>query len=65
MTTGKRYVVYAAVLTAILATGCAEPQAEPELSLPQEFLQADYPPQEPVQAQIVRRDYRLREGDSL
>jgi len=65
MTAGKRPVVCAAILVGILAAGCQQEQARPELGLPQEFLQADYPPQEPVQAEVVRRDYRLREGDSL
>ncbi len=65
MTAGERHIVYAAVLAAIVATGCQEQQAGPAVGLPQEFLQADYPPQEAPQAQIVRRDYRLREGDSL
>jgi len=65
VTAGKQYLVYAPVLAVIFVAGCQQEQAQPAPPLPQEFLQADYPPQEPVQAEIVRRDYRLREGDSL
>jgi len=58
----------AAVLAATLACGCnsrkARPQAD-EPRLPPEFSRKRYAAQEPPVAHIVRRDYRLREGDLL
>ena len=54
------------VATAFLA-GCQE-QSEPvaaEPKYPQEFLQEQTAPQEVPVAHIIRRDYRLREGDFL
>jgi len=55
-----------AVVVAAIVAGCqsAPPQAV-ETKAPQEFLQTHYPPQEPPVCHILRRDYRLREGDSL
>ncbi len=54
------------VAVATMAAGCqhAPPKAV-EAKIPQEFLQTHYAPQEPPVSHIIRRDYRLREGDSL
>jgi polysaccharide export outer membrane protein len=51
--------------TLALLAGCAEPPAEPAAALPESFLKENHPPQEVPEAKIVRRDYRLRSGDSL
>lgn len=64
---------WAAVLlaAAALAGGCepqaaVEPEPEPiEARYPREFLQEQWEPQEVPVAHIVRRDYRIREGDFL
>jgi len=52
----------------LLLPGCEESKKE-DLSatggLPPEFLRKDWPPQEVPVAHIIRRDYRLREGDSV
>ncbi len=57
-----------ALVAALGVTGCG-PQEEQEIvvdpPLPQEFLQKSWAPQEPPVSQIIRRDYRLREGDYL
>jgi polysaccharide export outer membrane protein len=53
------------VLTAV---GCDEKTPagkQEELTFPQEFLQKKWEPQEVPVSHIVRRDYRLREGDFL
>lgn len=51
--------------TLVLLAGCAEPPSEPAATLPESFLKENHPPQEVPEAKIVRRDYRLRSGDSL
>jgi len=56
----------AGCLAAALLAGCqAEPKEIPPAEFPQEFLQKHWEPQEVPVAHIVRRDYRLREGDEL
>jgi polysaccharide export outer membrane protein len=59
-----RRLLALAALTAA-AAGCQAPPPAAETKTPQEFLQKHYPPQEPPVCHIIRRDYRLREGDSL
>jgi len=60
-----------ATVVGLILPGCAccfpqpEEEAVAEPQLPQEFLQPEWPPQEPPVAKITRRDYRLREGDYL
>jgi len=52
----------------LAAFGCepeTAPQPQDQPALPQEFLQVSWEPQEVPVAHIVRRDYRLREGDFL
>jgi polysaccharide export outer membrane protein len=48
-------------------TGCAEPPAKNDqvAGMPADFLRSDWGEQEVPVAHILRRDYRLREGDSL
>lgn len=49
-------------------TGCADcrrAETDQVAGMPAEFLRTDWDPQKVPVAQIVRRDYRLREGDSL
>lgn len=52
-----------------MAIGCdnrpRQEEAEPVITMPHEFLKRKWEPQEVPAAHIVRRDYRLREGDSL
>jgi polysaccharide export outer membrane protein len=57
----------AAAAAACVAVGCEAEQAQPapESTFPQEFLQAHVEPQELPVAHVIRRDYRLREGDFL
>ena len=50
---------------ALAIAGCQEAGQEPKAELPQEFLQPQWEPQEVPVAHIIRRDYRLREGDQL
>jgi len=54
---------------AVVATqiGCAPaPPAQPGMgTMPEEFLRSDWPSQQIPVAHIIRRDYRIREGDSL
>jgi polysaccharide export outer membrane protein len=52
-------------LAAAAVVGCQAPPQATETATPQEFLQNHYPPQEPPVCHVLRRDYRLREGDSL
>lgn len=62
----------AVVLLIVAVTGCQE-QSKPSSAtqpagvadMPREFLQADWPAQEVPVAHIIRRDYRMREGDQL
>lgn len=58
------WVMVAIVLVA--AVGC-EPASEPETGpvIPPEMLRQTWPTSETPVAHIVRRDYRIREGDSL
>ncbi len=51
------------VLMVIPATGCQKERIEPQF--PQEMLQTHWDPQEVPVAHVVRRDYRLREGDQV
>ena len=53
-----------AAATALLAGGCGSKPA-PQPTLPQEFYQPAKAVQEVPVAHILRRDYRLREGDQL
>ncbi len=57
------------VVAAIALTvpgGCKPPPPTSALgTMPAEFLRDNWPPQQIPVAQIVRRDYRIREGDSL
>lgn len=57
------------VATALIAAGCQENENELKAAqpskLPYEFLRKDWGTQETPVAHIIRRDYRLREGDSL
>jgi len=55
--------VFVAAAAAALC-GC-QPEGEPQPEFPQEFLQDEQVTQEVPVAHIVRRDYHLREGDSL
>lgn len=48
----------------VLAASCSEPAKGPK-PLPQEFIQKDTSPQETPEAHVMRRDYRLVEGDTL
>ncbi|HUS48293.1 MAG TPA: polysaccharide biosynthesis/export family protein [Phycisphaerae bacterium] len=69
--TGKSSITLTLALlaaVAVVAVGCDEkPPAEKckEATLPQEFLQKSWEPQELPVAHVLRRDYRLREGDFL
>jgi len=61
-------VLLAATAAGGLLSGCGpddELQAQSEPTMPQEFLQSQWEPQEVPVAKIIRRDYRLREGDFL
>jgi len=61
-------VLLAATAAGWLLSGCGpddELQAQIEPTMPQEFLQSQWEPQEVPVAKIIRRDYRLREGDFL
>jgi polysaccharide export outer membrane protein len=54
-------------VTAVLAVGCEPPpgqEAEPP-QIPREMMQEHWAPQETPVAHIVRRGYRIREGDVL
>jgi len=64
MNTHHRWSTWASLAVAAIA-GCQAPPPAGETKIPQEFLQKHYPPQEPPVYHIIRRDYRLREGDSL
>lgn len=59
---GRKILLGAAVL--LLLEGCA-PQAPPPPTMPPEFYQPPPTTQETPVAHILRRDYRLREGDQL
>jgi len=61
-------VTYVGILTALgCAAGCgpAEAPGPAESAVPQEFLKSRWLPQEIPDARLVRRDYRLRAGDTL
>ena len=61
-----RHVNIAVGLAVVLASaGCEPKQIETPPVLPEPFLREDWSAQEVPVAHIVRRDYRLREGDSL
>ncbi len=64
--TGKRVIVLGVVFAAVWLAGCEnkEPKVQ-EPQFPQVFLQEQLDAQEVPVARIVRRDYRIREGDSL
>ncbi len=64
--TGKRVIALGIVLAAAWIAGCEkeEPKVQ-EPQFPQVFLQEQADAQEVPVARIVRRDYRIREGDSL
>jgi polysaccharide export outer membrane protein len=65
--TVHRVMILAATAAALWAlAGCAPPPAEEKVgTMPTDFLRSDWGTQEIPVAHIVRRDYRLREGDSL
>lgn len=59
-------MVLVVVAAMLVLTGCEpEPVAEISPRLPNEFLQDQWTPQETPVAHVVRRDYRMREGDYL
>jgi len=65
-----RWIVCLGIAAGVLAAaGCdcrpGREETEPVITMPQEFLKKKWQPQEVPAAHIVRRDYRLREGDSL
>ena len=61
-----RHMTIALGLVAVLAlAGCLPKRAEAPAPLPQKFLQENWSAQEVPVAHLVRRDYRLREGDKL
>ena len=47
------------------AIGCKQQPEAPSPQLPEDFLRKEWPRQEVPVAHIIRRDYRLREGDQL
>ena len=62
----KWLTVWVGIAVLLTAAGCQEqPKPEAQAPYPQEFLQQKWEPQEVPVAHIVRRDYRLREGDFL
>ena len=69
MTHGKTRSLTAACLLVTglsLAAGCdSDKKAQTRSPLPAEFHQKQWPRQEVPVAHLVRRDYRLREGDLL
>lgn len=48
-----------------LLSGCDDAKKAPEPQIPQDFLQAQWQPQEVPVAHLVRREYRIRSGDFL
>jgi len=67
MVQGHQRLLLAAALAGILAvSGCLiTRKTQQARTAPREFLQKDWPAQEAPVAKLVRRDYRLREGDRL
>jgi polysaccharide export outer membrane protein len=65
--TVQRMILLAVVTGAVGAlAGCAPPAPKDEnAAMPADFLRADWGPQKIPVAHIVRREYRLREGDSV
>ena len=68
MTAYHKLIGLTAAMVVLAAAGCCQTRqkpAAPAAGVPQEFLQKPWPPQEVPVAPVLRRDYRLREGDSL
>jgi polysaccharide export outer membrane protein len=60
-----RYLIILAAAGGAIAamTGCQAEQ--PKAQLPEDFLRQDWGVQEPPVTHVIRRDYKLREGDSV
>ncbi|MCE5277674.1 MAG: polysaccharide biosynthesis/export family protein [Planctomycetaceae bacterium] len=60
-----RYGSIALAAAVVIVVGCQTHTPPASSPLPLEFLQDKYPAQEVPVAHVMRRDYRLREGDQL
>jgi len=61
----RKWCCWAAASAVVMLLGCSEPPPPSTTKVPAQFLNKYWSPQEAPVARIVRRQYRLREGDSL